>query len=122
MMGVEHIYGFDNRRIYPAVNESVHYSAKYWGLKDCILRPFLDANLTTLVHFPFAPDRIRGAINSIQNYHVGVLMQQFGHYYKYIGIFHYNVLPLEEFPPPLDHASECPASRISGVPNAFRST
>ena len=99
MMGVEHFYVFDNRRIYPVVNESAHYSAKYWGLKDCILRPFLDANLITLVHFPFAPDRVRGAINSIQNYHFGVLMQQFGHYNKYIGIFDYDefFLPSKNF-------------------------
>ena len=53
LLGVEHFYLFDNRKIYLPRNASA--AAERRLAIDNLLRPFLDANLVTLVYFPFVP-------------------------------------------------------------------
>mmetsp|Transcript_12296 Transcript_12296/g.18450 ORF Transcript_12296/g.18450 Transcript_12296/m.18450 type:complete len:457 (+) Transcript_12296:282-1652(+) len=99
MMGVEHFYIYDNRRIYPSINGNNSHPASYWKLTNSILRPFLDANLVTLIYFPYLPSRVSGAMDSVQEVCFASVMQQFGHYNKFIGLFDYDefYLPSENF-------------------------
>lgn len=94
MMGVEHFYIFDNRFIYPLPtknnnNNSISSNSdvkNHFGLKNSVIRPFLDANLVTLVYFPFWPSTVSNHYNSVQRAAFFAVMQQFGAYNKFISL------------------------------------
>jgi len=53
-LGVEHFYIFDNRKVFP----SIYYDSSGNSdpqLQNSIIRPFLDANLITLIYYPYSP-------------------------------------------------------------------
>lgn len=56
LLGVEHFYLFDNRKLYIQRNiTSRPHDLERNLVMNSLLRPFLDANLVTLVYFPFVP-------------------------------------------------------------------
>ena len=56
LLGVEHFYLFDNRKVYIQRNRTNQpHDVERNLVMNSLLRPFLDANLVTLVYFPFVP-------------------------------------------------------------------
>eukprot|EP01038_Epipyxis_sp_PR26KG_P008915 gene8915-12023_t len=75
MLGVEHFYLFDNRKI---------FSHEKLDLKTSIIKPFIDANIITLVYFPYfmyGPNHWA----PIQRTTFHVMLQQFGNYNHWVG-------------------------------------
>ena len=81
-LGVEHFYIFDNRKIYSDANTSLDSLE----IENSVLKPFLDANLITLIYYPFCQDKER-YWNTIQSATFEVFLQQFGHYSKWVGLY-----------------------------------
>ena len=93
-LGVEHFYLFDNRKHFPSsdgryVDNQLLHSA---------IRPFLDANLVTLIYFPYSPS---GAYwwNVVQVSTFAVMFHQFREYNKWVGIYDLDefFLPFNRF-------------------------
>ena len=77
LLGVEHFYIMDNSKI-------VDHSSTY--LWDSRIRPFLDSNVVTLIHFPFlAPTNV--SWNSIQEHSFYTAIQKYGIYSEWMGFF-----------------------------------
>lgn len=81
-LGVEHFYLFDNRKLYLDGNTP----DGSLGIENSVLKPFLDANLITLIYYPFCPDKER-EWNTIQFSSIEVFLNQFGHYSKWVGLY-----------------------------------
>lgn len=90
LLGVEHFYLFDNR--------AVHTIGLTPSVTGC-LQPFLDANLVTLLYFPYVP--LGGKTwqehwNTIQKSFFTSVLQQFGPFTEWMGIYDMD----EYFVPP----------------------
>jgi hypothetical protein len=83
-LGVQHFYLFDNRKIFPNSENGGEVNAMLQGSS---LRPFLDANLITLIYFPFSPAGEGVGWNQIQGMTFQVMIQQFGYYNKWVGFY-----------------------------------
>ena len=93
MLGVEHFYIFDNRRLYPALPGTAKESfngAAHFELKNSPLIPFLDANIVTLIHFSYSPSKDNPTIDSLQELTFSYVLEQFGKYNKYITFNDYD--------------------------------
>ena len=84
MLGVEHFYIFDNRKLFPPLPSSnISTDAAYWELSEnSAIVPFLDANLISLVYFPIHTHRDSWVV--IQEIAFSIVMEQFGKYVKYM--------------------------------------
>ena len=77
LIGIEHFYILDNSKM---IN---HSSAYLWESR---IRPYLDANVVTLIHFPFiSPTNV--SWNSIQEHSFYTAVQKYGVYSKWMGFF-----------------------------------
>ena len=87
MQGVEHFYLFDNRK-----TDS--------SLEGSSILPFLEANIVTLIYYPWAPERAR-TFEMIQRTTFAVMLQRFGHLNEYVGFIDVDefVLPGIRFHP-----------------------
>ena len=81
LLGVEHFYIFDNR-----ISRSTSIDDVDHDLRSSILKPFIDANIVTLIYYPFIPTK-EMHWNSIQRSTFQKMLQQFGHKNKWIGFF-----------------------------------
>ena len=81
LLGVEHFYIFDNR-----ISSSISIDDVDHDLRSSILKPFIDANIVTLIYYPFIPTK-EIHWNSIQRSTFQKMLQQFGHKNKWIGFF-----------------------------------
>ena len=82
-LGVEHFYIFDNRKIFPpSCNSNSAEGDQH--LSNSAIRPFLDANLITLIYYPFSPSSDFWWI-MIQRSTFEVMLSQFGPFNKWIG-------------------------------------
>lgn len=93
-LGVEHFYFFDNRKYFPSsdgryVDPQLAHSA---------IRPFLDANLITLIYFPYSPSGTYWW-SVVQVSTFAVMFKQFREYNKWVGIFDIDefFLPIRRF-------------------------
>ena len=77
LLGIEHFYILDNSK---TVNRSSSY------LWESRIRPYLDSNVVTLIHFPFiSPTTV--SWNSIQEHSFYTAIQKYGVYSKWMGFF-----------------------------------
>ena len=81
-LGVEHFYFFDNRKHFPSA-DGRHTDHQ---LTHSAIRPFLDANLITLIYFPYSPS---GSYwwNVIQVSTFATMFHQFREYNTWVGIY-----------------------------------
>lgn len=93
-LGVEHFYFFDNRKYFPSpdgryVDPQLAHSA---------IRPFLDANLITLIYFPYSPSGTYWW-SVVQVSTFAVMFKQFREYNKWVGIYDVDefFLPIRRF-------------------------
>jgi hypothetical protein len=88
-LGVQHFYIFDNRKTFPpysrpSPNRNPQIDPDL--SENSLIRPFLDANLITLIHFPFSPST-NFHWNSVQGCSFHVFLSQFGQYNHWVGLF-----------------------------------
>ena len=77
LLGIEHFYIFDNS------DYSVHTNDY---LRTVPIRPFLDANIVTLIRFPFSPVK-NVHWNSIQEHSFASALQKYGVYTHWLGFY-----------------------------------
>ena len=124
MLGVEHFYIYDNRRLYPPypgnrVNGSFS-GATHFELKNSPLIPFLDANIITLIHFSISPSTDNPTMDSLQELTFSYVLEQFGKYNKYITFSDYDefFLPSTNYQKLL-HARDQPSTYITDILTLF---
>ena len=78
LLGIQHFYIFDNS------DYSLYESNDY--LRTSPIRPFLDANIITLVRYPFSPVK-NIHWNSIQEHSFATALQKFGIYTSWLGFY-----------------------------------
>jgi hypothetical protein len=92
LLGVEHFILFDNRKVYTHnglrnASKDINDSAL---LIHNVLQPFIEANIVTLVYFPYVPVGGNGwqeHWNTIQKTFFITALRQFGVYSKWVGVF-----------------------------------
>ncbi len=108
LLGIEHFYIFDNSKM---IN---HSSAYLWESR---IRPYLDANIVTLIHFPFIPST-NISWNSIQEHSFYTAIQKYGIYSKWMGFFdidEYFGLDEKRWP----NFSKDPLNYLRTIPNVI---
>ena len=124
MLGVEHFYIFDHRRLYPplpgTVNESSYSGAAHFELKNSPLIPFLDANLITLIHYSYSPSTDLPSVYCLQELTFSYVLEQFGKYNKYITFNDYDefFLPSANYHKLL-HARDQPSTYFTDILTLF---
>ena len=89
MLGVQHFYIFDNNK------EELHSHAYLW---NSALRPFLDANIVTIINYPYtAPVGVFWG--QIQRSTFQVMLQKYGIYSDWVGFYDVDefLVPDEQF-------------------------
>eukprot|EP01036_Dinobryon_divergens_P032166 gene32166-41701_t len=123
MLGVEHFYIFDHRRLYPTMpgtaNES-YSGAAHFELKNSPLIPFLDANIVTLIHYSFSPSTDNPTVYCLQELTFSYVLEQFGKYNKYITFNDYDefFLPSANYHRLL-HARDQPSTYFTDILTLF---
>ena len=89
MLGVEHFYIFDNNK------EELHSHSYLW---NSLLRPFLDANIVTLINYPYTAP-IGEFWGQIQRSTFQVMLQKYSIYSDWVGFYDVDefLLPDEKF-------------------------
>jgi hypothetical protein len=125
MLGVEHFYIFDHRRLYPPLNGSTAVNKSYNGaahfeLENSQLIPFLDANIVTLIHYSFSPSIDNPSVYALQAVSFFYVLEQFGKYNKYITFCDYDefFLPSANYHKLL-HARDRPSTYFTDILNIF---
>ena len=123
MLGVEHFYIYDNRRLYTPLSgpfNETFSGAAHFELKNCPLIPFLDANLVTLIHYSFSPSIDHPIQVVLQDVTFSSVLEQFGKYNKYITYNDYDefFLPSANYQKLL-HARDQPSTYFTDILTLF---
>ena len=123
MLGVEHFYIFDHRRLYPPMPGTVNDSysgAAHFELKNSPLIPFLDANIVTLIHYSYSPSTDNPTVYCLQELTFSYVLEQFGKYNKYITFNDYDefFLPSANYHKLL-HARDQPSTYFTDILTLF---